>query len=172
VSAKNKTTGKEQKIVIKSGSGLSEEEIQKMVKDAEIHADEDRKFRELIKTRNEADSLIDDVSKALTNAVDKINADEKAQLEKAIEELKDALKGTDKENIEAKLKALTETSSKMADRLHAQPDASAQDTATANQTDAPHEQTESAKDNKDDVVDAVFEEVKDKDKKDNDKNKG
>lgn len=173
VSAKNKTTGKEQKIVIKSGSGLSEEEIQKMVKDAEIHADEDRKFRELIKTRNEADSLIDGVSKALTNAGDKINADEKAQLEKAIEELKDALKGTDKENIEAKLKALTETSSKMADRLHAQPDVSAQDTTTANQTDdAPHEQTGSAKDNKDDVVDAVFEEVKDKDKKDNDKNKG
>jgi molecular chaperone DnaK len=98
VSAKNKTTGKEQKIVIKSGSGLSEAEIQQMVKDAEVHADDDRKFHELIQIRNQADSLIHTTSKALSDAGDKISTDEKAQLENSINELKEALKGTDKEN--------------------------------------------------------------------------
>lgn len=168
VSAKDKTTGKEQKIVIKSGSGLSETEIQQMIKDAEIHADEDRKFHELTQIRNQADSLIHTTSKALTDAGDKINADEKSQLENSINALKEALKGTDKEDIESKLKELTEISGKMSDRLYAQPDANAGD--TGNQTDT---NQESAKDHKDDVVDAVFEEVKDKDKdkKDNDKDK-
>ncbi|MEN9917245.1 MAG: chaperone protein DnaK, partial [Pseudomonadota bacterium] len=168
VSAKDKTTGKEQKIVIKSGSGLSEAEIQQMIKDAEVHADEDRKFHELTQIRNQADSLIHTTSKALTDAGDKINADEKSQLENSINALKEALKGTDKEDIESKLKELTEISGKMSDRLYAQPDANAGD--TGNQTDA---NQESAKDHKDDVVDAVFEEVKDKDKdkKDNDKDK-
>lgn len=165
VSAKDNATGKEQKIVIKSGSGLSEAEIQKMVKDAEIHADDDRKFHELVKIRNDADSLIHNTSTAITNAGDKINADEKAQLEKAIEELKEALKGTDKENIEAKLKELTEISTKMADRLKAQPDAGTSDAGSQTGT------TQESTNNKDDVVDAVFEEVKDKDKKDNDKDK-
>ncbi|WP_342147738.1 molecular chaperone DnaK [Rickettsiella endosymbiont of Aleochara curtula] len=171
VSAKNKTTGKEQKIIIKSGSGLSEEEIQQMVKDAEVHADDDRKFRELTKTRNEADNLIHTTSKALTDVGDKISADEKAQLEKVIEELKEVLKGTDKERIEAKLKELTELSGKMADRLYAQPGTETSDAGT--QTGSADQ--DSTKDNKDDVVDAVFEEVKDKDKdkdkKDNDKDK-
>lgn len=169
VSAKNKTTGKEQKVVIKSGSGLSEAEIQQMIKDAEVHADDDRKFHELIQTRNQADSLIHSTSKAITDAGDKINADEKAQLEKAIEELKEALKGTDKENIESKLKELTETSGKMADRLYAQPDTGTSDAGS--QTDSTAQG--GTNDNKDDVVDAVFEEVKDKDKdkKDNDKDK-
>jgi molecular chaperone DnaK len=163
VSAKNKVTGKEQKIVIKSASGLSEAEIQQMIKDAEVHADEDRKFHELVQTRNQADSLIHTTSKALTDAGDKINADEKAQLEKAIEELKEALKGTDKENIEAKLKELTELSSKMSDRLYTQPDTGAGDTGSQAEPDQ-----DSTKANKDDIVeDAVFEEVKDKDKKDN-----
>lgn len=172
VSAKNKTTGKEQKIVIKSGSGLSEAEIQKMVQDAEVHAEEDRKFQELVNVRNEADRLIDSTSKALTDAGDKINADEKAQLETSIAELKETLKGSDKEVIEAKLKALTEIASKMSDRLYAQPNTNTPDNDVTNQTDATT-QKESAKDNKDDVVDAVFEEVKEdnKDKKDNDKDK-
>lgn len=169
VSAKDKATGKEQKIVIKSGSGLSEAEIQQMIKDAEIHADEDRKFHELVKIRNDADSLIHSTSKAITDAGDKINADEKAQLEKAIDELKEALKGTDKENIESKLKELTETSSKMADRLYAQTDSGSTGDAGSQTGSAAQD---GAKDNKDDVVDAVFEEVKDnKDKKDNDKDK-
>ncbi|MGC1854725.1 MAG: molecular chaperone DnaK [Candidatus Aquirickettsiella sp.] len=167
VSAKNKTTGKEQKIVIKSGSGLSESEIQQMIKDAEVHADDDRKFRELTKTRNEADSLIDSISKALTDASTKVNADEKAQLEKAIEELKEALKGTDKADIEAKLKELTELSGKMADRLYAQSDTGTSDAGSQTGSAA----QDSAKDNKDEVVDAVFEEVKDKDKDKKDKDK-
>lgn len=168
VSAQDKATGKEQKIVIQSASGLSEEEIQQKIKDAEVHADEDRKFHELIKVRNDADNLIHTTSKALTDAGDRINADEKAQLENSINALKEALKGTDKENIEAKLKELTEISSKMADRLYAQPNAEVSGDA-GNQADTTQE---SAKDNKDDVVDAVFEEVKDKDKdKDSDKDK-
>jgi molecular chaperone DnaK len=162
VSAKNKATGKEQKIVIKSGSGLSEEDIKKMIKDAEIHAAEDRKFHELVKARNDADALIHTSSKAITDAGDKLNAAEKSQLEKAIEDLKEAIKGTDKDDIDAKLKELTELSNKMADRLYAQPNTEAGDN-TGSQTDTAQDST---KDNKDDVVDAVFEEVKDKDKKD------
>ncbi len=168
VSAQDKNTGKEQKIEIRSASGLSEEEIQQKIKDAEVHADEDRKFHELIKVRNDADSLIHTTSKALTDAGDKINADEKAQLENSINALKEALKGTDKADIESKHKELTEVAAKMSDRLHAQPDANVSDTGSQADTTQ-----ESAKDNKDDVVDAVFEEVKDKDKdkKDSDKDK-
>ena len=154
--------------MIKSGSGLSEAEIQQMVKDAEVHADDDRKFHELIQIRNQADSLIHTTSKALSDAGDKINADEKAQLENSINALKEALKGTDKENIESKLKELTEISGKMSDRLYAQPETGAGDAGSQTET-----AQETTKDNKDDVVDAVFEEVKDKDKdkKDNDKDK-
>ncbi|MEN9471181.1 MAG: chaperone protein DnaK [Pseudomonadota bacterium] len=161
VSAKNKATGKEQKIVIKAGSGLSEAEIQQMVKDAEVHADDDRKFHELIQVRNQADNLIHGVSKAIKDAGDKITADERGQLEKSIEALKEALKGTDKADIEAKLKELTEISGKMADRLYAQAD-------TANASDAAADSTQENTKAKEDIVDAVFEEVKDKDKQDKD----
>lgn len=164
VSAKNKATGKEQKIVIKAGSGLSEAEIQQMVKDAEVHADDDRKFHELIQVRNKADNLIHGISKAVKEAGDKINAEEKDQLEKSIDALKEALKGTDKADIEAKLKELTELSGKMADRLYAQPD-------TANASDAAADSTQENTKGKEDIVDAVFEEVKDKDKQDKDKDK-
>ncbi|WP_218814411.1 molecular chaperone DnaK [Rickettsiella endosymbiont of Dermanyssus gallinae] len=168
VSAKNKTTGKEQKIVIKAASGLSEAEIQQMVKDAETHADDDRKFHELIQVRNQADSLIHGTSKALKEAGDKITADEKTQLETAIEELKESLKGSDKEAMETKLKALTDVSGKMADRLYAQSGADAGNTAQ------PADSAQ-ASDNKEkgDIEDAVFEEVKDKGqrKKDKDKDK-
>jgi molecular chaperone DnaK len=159
VSAKNKATGKEQKIVIKAGSGLSEAEIQQMVKDAEVHADDDRKFHELIQVRNQADNLIHGVSKAIKDAGDKITADERGQLEKLIEALKEALKGTDKADIEAKLKELTEISGKMADRLYAQAD-------TANATDIAADSTQENTKAKEDIVDAVFEEVKDKQDKD------
>ena len=162
VSAKNKATGKEQKIVIKAGSGLSEAEIQQMVKDAEVHADDDRKFHELIQVRNQADNLIHGVSKAIKDAGDKITADERGQLEKSIEALKEALKGTDKADIEAKLKELTEISGKMADRLYAQAD-------TANASDAAADSTQENTKAKEDIVDAVFEEVKDKDKDKEDK---
>ena len=164
VSAKNKATGKEQKIVIKAGSGLSEAEIQQMVKDAEVHADDDRKFHELIQVRNQADNLIHGVSKAIKDAGDKITADERGQLEKSIEALKEALKGTDKADIEAKLKELTEISGKMADRLYAQAD-------TANASDAAADSTQENTKAKEDIVDAVFEEVKDKDKDKQDKDK-
>ncbi|MBU7095769.1 Hsp70 family protein, partial [Staphylococcus aureus] len=168
VSAKNKTTGKEQKIVIKAASGLSEAEIQQMVKDAETHADEDRKFHELIQIRNQADSLIHGTSKALKEAGDKITVDEKSQLEKAIEELKESLKGDDKEAIETKLKALTDVSGNMAERLYAQPNADAGNTTDSAAAGATH-----ASDNKDkgDIEDAVFEEVKDKDQDKKDKDK-
>ncbi len=162
VSAKNKATGKEQKIVIKAGSGLSEAEIQQMVKDAEVHADDDRKFHELIQVRNQADNLIHGISKAIKDAGEKINADEKDQLEKSIGALKEALKGTDKADIEAKLKELTELSGKMADRLYTQAD-------TANASDAAADSTQENTKGKEDIVDAVFEEVKDKDKQDKDK---
>lgn len=165
VSAKNKTTGKEQKIVIKAASGLSEAEIQQMVKDAETHADDDRKFHELIQVRNQADSLIHGTSKALKEAGDKITAEEKTQLETAVEELKESLKGSDKEAIETKLKALTDVSGKMADRLYAQPGADAGNTPQTDSTQA--------SDNKEkgDIEDAVFEEVKDKDQDKKDKDK-
>ena len=168
VSAKNKATGKEQKIVIKAASGLSEAEIQQMVKDAETHADDDRKFHELIQVRNQADNLIHGTSKALKDAGDKITADEKTELEKAIETLKESLKGNDKADIEAKLKELTDISGKMAERLYAQPSA---DTNTASEsTSADSTQTSTEKE-KGDIEDAVFEEVKDKDKEKKDKDK-
>lgn len=163
VSAKNKATGKEQKIVIKAASGLSEAEIQQMVKDAETHADDDRKFHELIQVRNQADTLIHGTSKALKDAGDKINAEEKAELEKAIETLKESLKGNDKADIEAKLKSLTDISGKMAERLYAQPQQPGADTNTTAES-ASTDSTQSAEKEKGDIEDAVFEEVKDKDK--------
>lgn len=166
VSAKNKATGKEQKIVIKAASGLSEAEIQQMVKDAETHADDDRKFHELIQVRNQADNLIHGTSKALKEAGDKISADEKAELEKVIETLKTSLKGSDKTDIEEKLKALTDLSGKMAERLYAQPGTA--DTNTTTESSAT-DSTQSTEKEKGDIEDAVFEEVKDKDKKDKDK---
>jgi molecular chaperone DnaK len=167
VSAKNKSTGKEQKITIQSSGGLNDAEIQQMVKDAETHAEDDRKFHELIQVRNQADSLIHGTSKALKEAGDKITADEKAALEKAIDALKEALKGDDKANIEAKLKELTDTSGKMAERLYAQ--AGGTDTGTGGATSSSTDSTQSTDKEKGDIEDAVFEEVKDKDKETKDK---
>jgi molecular chaperone DnaK len=164
VSAKNKTTGKEQKIVIKAASGLTEAEIQQMVKDAETHVDEDRKFRELIQVRNQADGTVHDINKAIKDAGDKISSEEKTQLEQAIAALNESLKGNDKSAIEAKLKELTDLSGKMADHLYAQPSA---DTAAESHGAQPTDSTSSPTEKeKGDIEDAVFEEVKDKDKKD------
>lgn len=101
VSAKDKATGKEQSIVIKASSGLSDEEVEKMVKDAEAHADEDRKQKELIEARNAADNMIHATEKSLTDLGDQVDAGEKETIEKAIEELKEAVKGDDKDAIEA-----------------------------------------------------------------------
>ncbi len=117
VSAKDKATGKENKIKIQASSGLSEAEIQKMVKDAEAHAEEDHKTRELIDTRNQCDNLIHSVKKSLGEYGDKVSADEKAKIEAGIAEAEEALKGNDKETIEAKTKALGEVSHKLAEQM-------------------------------------------------------
>jgi len=152
VSAKDKATGKEQSIVIKASSGLSDDEVENMVRDAESHAEEDRKFEELITVRNQADGLIHAVKKTLEEAGDKAEADEKAQIETAITELEEAIKGDDKDDIEAKTQKLTEVSSKLAEKLQAE-----QAAAGAGAPEGEQAQTQGADD---DVVDAEFEEVK------------
>ncbi|MES2406627.1 MAG: molecular chaperone DnaK [Pseudomonadota bacterium] len=154
VSAKDKATGKENKIKIQASSGLSEAEIQKMVKDAEAHAEEDHKTRELIDTRNQCDNLIHSVKKSLTEHGDKIGADEKVKIETAITEAEEALKGNDKETIEAKTKALGEASHKLTEQMYAK------EQADAGSTTGPQAAAGGAKTD-DDVVDAEFEEVKD-----------
>ena len=156
VSAKDKATGKENKITIKASSGLSEEEIQRMVKDAEAHADEDRKAKELVEARNQCDGLIHSVKKTLGEHGDKISADEKAKIEAALTEAEEALKGNDKDTIEAKSKALAEASHKLAEQMYAQQGGDAG--AAAGAAGA------GAKADEGDVVDAEFEEVKDEKK--------
>ncbi len=155
VSAKDKATGKETSITIKASSGLSDEEIEKMVKDAELHADEDRKFQELVTARNTADALVHSTEKSLKDLGDQVEADEKSKIEAAIAELKTALEGEDKAAIEEKTAALAEVSGKLAERVYAKNE----DTAQA----APEGDTKaSAGGDDDDVVDAEFEEVDDK----------
>ena len=155
VSAKDKATGKEQSIVIKASSGLSDEEIEKMVKDAEANADADKKFEELISARNTADGMIHATKKSMAEAGDKLTDDEKAPVEAAIAELEEALKSDDKDAITAKTTVLTEASAKIAEKLYAAADAGA--------TDSNADEGTSQSD--DDVVDAEFEEVKDDEKK-------
>lgn len=150
VSAKDKATGKEQSIVIKASSGLSDEEVEQMVKDAEAHADEDRKFHELVTARNQADGLIHATTKSLKDLGDKVEAEEKAQIESAVEALQEAIKGEDKDDIEAKTAALSEVAGKLAERAYAE---------NAEAGEAAADAGESAQ--ADDVVDAEFEEVDD-----------
>ena len=154
VSAKDKATGKEQSIVIKANSGLSDEEIEQMVSDAEANAEADKKFEEMVQVRNTADGLIHATRKTLEEAGDKATDEEKSAIEAAIADLEEALKGDDKENIEAKTNALTEASSSLAQKLYAEQAAQAEAAGGAEQAES------SAQD--DDVVDAEFEEVKDK----------
>lgn len=150
VSAKDKGTGKEQKIVIKASSGLSDDEIDRMVTDAEAHAEEDQKFRELVEVRNQADALVHASEKSLEDLGEKVEADERARIESAAGELKDALKGDDKDIIETKTKALAEASASLAQRVYEQ------------QAEAGQAGDDAAKTPEDDsVVDAEFEEVKD-----------
>ncbi len=156
VSAKDKATGKEQSIVIKASSGLSDEEVEKMVKDAEAHADEDRKLRELVDVRNQAENMIHATEKSVTDLGDKVTEDEKQEIESRIADLREALKGDDKEAIEAKLQALTESSGKLAERAYAQ--------AAEQGGDAADADGGGAEKPADDVVDAEFEEVKDDNK--------
>ena len=153
VSAKDKATGKEQSIVIKASSGLSDAEIDKMVQDAESHAEEDAKFRQMVETRNAADNMIHATRKSLTELGDKVSDEEKRDVEAAITDLETALKGDDKDQIEAKTQALAERSGKLAEKLYA----SAADGAADGEQPAPG----AAADSRDDVVDAEFEEVKD-----------
>tara|TARA_R110002050_G_scaffold268113_1_gene410084 strand:- start:138933 stop:140891 length:1959 start_codon:yes stop_codon:yes gene_type:complete len=148
VSAKDKVTGKEQSIVIKASSGLSDEEVEQMVKDAEAHADEDRKFHELVSARNQADGLIHSTKKSIADLGDKLAAEEKVKIEAAVTDLEEAIKGEDKADIEAKTAALTEASAKLAEQAYAENAEAGEATADA------------AKE-ADDVVDAEFEEVED-----------
>ena len=160
VSAKDKATGKEQSIIIKASSGLSDDEVDRMVKDAEAHADEDRKLTELVSARNHADGMIHATEKSLQELGEQVSAEEKSAIETAINALKEAVKGDDKDAIEAKTSALTELSGKLAEKVYAQKSAEgeADNTGQAN--------TESkAESPTDDVVDAEFEEVKDDEKK-------
>jgi molecular chaperone DnaK len=153
VSAKDKASGKEQKIVIKASSGLSEDEIKRMVGDAEAHAAEDAKFRELAETRNQADALVHATEKSLRELGDKVSGEERAKIESALADLKEAVKSDNKAVIETKLKALGEASAGMAQRLYA----NQQQGGGAGGT--PGEQP--AGGGNENVVDAEFEEVKD-----------
>ncbi|WP_372626871.1 molecular chaperone DnaK [Arsukibacterium sp.] len=152
VSAKDKDTGKEQKITIKSSSGLSEDEIAAMVRDAEAHAEEDKKFEELVQTRNQADAMVHATRKQLEEAGDSLASDDKAAIETAISELETALKGSDKAAIDAKSQALIQASQKLMEAAQAK--------AQQGGADAGQQQSAGA----DDVVDAEFEEVKDDNK--------
>ncbi|MDU6411176.1 MAG: molecular chaperone DnaK [Yersiniaceae bacterium] len=149
VSAKDKNTGREQKITIKASSGLSDEEVQKMVREAEANAESDRKFEELVQTRNQADHLVHSTRKQLEEAGDKLSAEDKAPIDAALKDLEAALKGEDKADIEAKIQALVQVSGKLLEVAQAQAGA------------AEGQATDGAK-KEDDVVDAEFEEVKDK----------
>ena len=154
VSARDKATGKSQSIIIKANSGLSDDEIEKMVKDAETHAEDDRKFNELITARNQADQMIHAVEKSLKDLEAEVQGDEKEKIEAAISDLREAIKGNDKDAIEAKTQALTETSAKLAERAYAKAGGGAEGQPGAG--------PEAGGDG--DVVDAEFTEVKDSDK--------
>lgn len=153
VSAKDKATGKQQSIRITASSGLTEDEIKRMVKDAELHAEEDKKLHELVTARNNADAMIHATNKTLHELGDKVTSDERRDIEAAISELKTAMDGDDKAEIERKTERLTELSGKLAERLYAQKG------ETAGSTGAETERTAEAKSGED-VVDAEFEEVK------------
>ncbi len=150
VSAKDKATGKQQSIVIKANSGLSEEEIEQMVRDAEANAEEDRKFEELATARNQGDQLVHATRKMLTEAGDKASDDDKAAIEKALGELELAIRGDDKAAIEAKIAAVSQASTPVAQKMYAEQ-------AQAGEGQPAGEQAKPG----DDVVDAEFEEVKD-----------
>ena len=145
VSAKDKNTGKEQSITIKSSSGLSDEEVDKMIKDAEAHAEEDKKFHELVTSRNMADSLVHSTKQSLEDLKDEISDDEKSAIEAALSELEESIKGDDKEAIDAQAQNLCEIAQVLAQI--------AQEKASAEGAEADNSE------GNDDVVDADFEEV-------------
>ena len=153
VSAKDKATNKEQSITIQASSGLSEEEIEKMVQDAEANAEDDKKFEELVQARNAADTLIHGCKKTLDESADKVEPSEKESIEAAIVDLEEALKGEDKNQIEEKTKSLADASSSLAQRLYAEQQQEAQ-------TNGNNTESDSGDSSNDEVVDADFEEVK------------
>jgi molecular chaperone DnaK len=163
VSAKDKATGKEQSISIKASSGLSDEEIDQMVKDAETHASEDKKFHELVEARNMAENMIHATTKSLSDLGDKVSSDDKTAIEGAIEELKEVLKGDDKAAIEAKTEKLAEISGKIAQQAYGGAEGAADAAGFTEAAAKAAEKQAKGKDSQsDDVVDAEFEEVKDK----------
>jgi molecular chaperone DnaK len=155
VSAKDKNTGKEQKITIKASSGLSDEEVEQMVRDAEANADADAKFEELVQARNQADGLVHATRKQVEEAGDDLPAEDKEKIEAALKELEEAVKGEDKEAMDAKSQAVIEASAKLMEIAQAKAQAQGAPEGAAPEADA--EQAAPA----DDVVDAEFEEVKD-----------
>jgi len=157
VSAKDKATGKENKIKIQASSGLSEDEIQRMVKDAETHAEEDKKALELVNSRNQCDAMIHSVRKSLGEYGDKLEADEKAKIEAALKEAEEALKSNDKDIIDANTQALTQASQKLAEKIYAQDQTQSEQPKTESTAQQGGEKTVEGE-----VVDAEFEEVKTK----------
>jgi molecular chaperone DnaK len=160
VGAKDKASGKENKITIKANSGLTEEEIQKMVKDAELYADEDKKVKELADARNQGDALVHSTKKALAEYGDKLDGSEKEKIEAAIKDLEETLKGNDKSDIDAKVAALSTAAQKLGEKMYA--DAQAQQAGAAGAAGATGAGESEAKSRDEDVVDADFKEVKDK----------
>ena len=156
VSAKDKATGKEQSIVIKASSGLSNEEIEKMVRDAEAHADEDRKAKEVVESRNLAENMVHSTRKSIAELADKIDEQEKKDVEAAIADVEEALKGDDKALIDEKTQKLTEVAGKLAEKAYQQ--AAAEQAAGAAEAETGNANNKPADEN---VVDAEFEEVDD-----------
>lgn len=157
VSAKDKATGKENKIKIQASSGLSEDEIQRMVKDAETHAEEDKKALELVNSRNQCDAMIHSVRKSLAEFGDKLETEEKAKIEEALKDAEEALKSNDKDIIDAKTQALTVASQKLAEKIYTQEQAQSGQEKTESTSQQSGEKTVEGE-----VVDAEFEEVKTK----------
>jgi len=158
VGAKDKATGKENKITIKANSGISEEEIQKMVRDAEVNAAEDKKKVETVQSKNQGDAMVHSVKKSLTEYGDKLDAGEKEKIEAAIKDVEEALKSEDKEAIDAKSTALMTASQKLGEKMYA--DSQAAQAAAGGAAEADAAQAEPAKPADDNVVDAEFKEVK------------
>ena len=156
VSAKDKATNKEQSITIQASSGLSDDEIEKMVQDAEANAEDDKKFEELVQARNAADTLIHGCKKTLEESADKVEAEEKESIESAITDLEEILKSEDKDKIDEKTKALADASSSLAQRLYAEQQQNSQENQDNQETNEA--------DSNDEVVDADFEEVKEEKK--------
>ena len=162
VSAKDKASGKEAKIKIQASSGLSEDEIQRMVKDAEMHAEDDRKALELVNARNQCEALVHSVKKSLKEYGDKLEGAEKEKIEAAVKDAEAALKSEDKEAIDAKSQALAQAAQKLGEKMHANSQAAQKDAQGADAAQGGAQQAGDGKKDDGNVVDAEFTEVKDK----------